>query len=90
MAQILEVIHQLAREEEEKALAIVTHAQEKRMAQQRKDPVKTCKKNPEEEDTVGIQEVIPGTQVGDSIEGQRSGEEIFVDKDCPLGTEFSV
>ena len=37
-----------------------------------------------------MQEEIPDTQVGDSIEGQRSGEEISVDKDCPLGIEFRV
>ena len=29
-------------------------------------------------------------QVGDTIEGQRSGEEFSVDKDCPLGIEFMV
>ena len=33
-------------------------------------------------------EVIPDTQVRDSSEGQGSGEEISVDKDCPLGIEF--
>ena len=37
-----------------------------------------------------MQEVIPGTLVGDSIEGQGSEEEISVDKDCPLGIEFPV
>ena len=40
------------------------------------------------EDTVGMQEDIPDTQGGDPIEGQGSGEEISVDKDCPLGIEF--
>ena len=76
--------------EDEKALAVVTHAQERRMVQQRKDPVETCEENPKEEDTAGIQEVIPYIQVEDSIEGQGSGEEIPVDKDCPLGIEFQL
>ena len=35
-----------------------------------------------------MQEDIADTQVGDPIEGQESGEEISVDKDCPLGIEF--
>ena len=35
-----------------------------------------------------MQEGIPDTQVGESTEGQRSGEEISVDKDCPLEIEF--
>ena len=83
---IAEVLHQLARKEKEKALAVVTHAQEQRMAQQREDPVQTCEENPEEEDTAGIQEVIPDMQVGDSIEVQRSGDEISVD--CPQGIQF--
>ena len=69
-AQIAEVLHQLTREEKEKALAVVTHPQEETMAQQRGDPIETCEENSEEEDTAGIQEVIPDTQVGDSIEGQ--------------------
>ena len=85
-----EVLHQLTRKEKEKALAGVAHAPEERMDQQRKNRVETCEENPEEKDTAGIQEVIPDTQVGDSIEGQRSGEEISVDKDCPLGIEFRV
>ena len=76
------------RPEDVKALAVVTKAQEKRMAQQREDPVEICGENPEEKDIAGIQEVIPDTKVGDSFEGQRSGEEISVDKDCPLGIEF--
>ena len=50
-----------------------------------KDAVETCEENPEEEDTVGMQEDIPDTQVGDLIEGQGSGEKISVDKDFPLG-----
>ena len=58
------------------------------MGQQRRDPVETCEENPEEEDTVGMQEDVQDTQVGDSIEGQESGEEISVDKDCLLGIEF--
>ena len=37
-----------------------------------------------------MQEDIPDTQDGDSIEGQVSGEEISVDKDCLLGIEFLV
>ena len=56
------------------------NAQEERMAQQREDPVETCEENSEEEDTAGMQEVIPDTQVGDLIEGWGSGEEISVDK----------
>ena len=90
MAQIAEVLHQLATEEKEKALAVLTHAQEMKMAQQQKDPIETCKKNPEEKDTVGMQEVIPDTQVGDSIKGKGSGEDIFVDKDRPLGIDFPI
>ena len=74
------------RPEDEKALTVVTQAQEKIKALQREDPVETCEENPGKKDTTGIQEVIPDTQVGDSIEGQRSGEEISVD--CPLGIEF--
>ena len=35
-----------------------------------------------------MQEDIPDTQGDDSIEGQESGEEIAVNKDCPLGIEF--
>ena len=35
-----------------------------------------------------MQEHIPDTQAGDPIECQRSGKEIAVDKDCPLGIEF--
>ena len=35
-----------------------------------------------------MQEVIPDTQVGESVEDQGSGEEISVDKDCPLRIEF--
>ena len=54
-------------EDDERALAVVTHAQEKRMAQQRKDAVETCEENPEEEDTVGMQKDIPGRQGGDPI-----------------------
>ena len=76
------------RPDDEKALAVVTRAQERSMAQQQKDPVETCEENPEEEDTVGMQEDIPDTQVGDPIEGQRSEEEISVDKECPLRIEF--
>ena len=78
---IAEVLHQLARKKKEKALAVVTHAQVRRMAQQREDLVETCEENTEEEETAGIREVIPDTQVGDSIDGRRSAEEIFVDKD---------
>ena len=76
------------RAEDEKTLTLVTCTQEGRMAQHRKDSVETCEEDPEEEDTAGIQEVIPDTQVGDSIEGQGSGDEISVNKDCPLGIEF--
>ena len=36
-----------------------------------------------------MQEGIPDTQGGDPIEGQGSGKEISVDKDCSLGIEFS-
>ena len=50
--------------------------------------METCEEIPEEKDTSGIQEDIPDTQVEDSIEGQRSGEEISVDKNCLLGIEF--
>ena len=50
------------------------------MAQQQKNPVESCEENPEKEDTIGMQEVVPDTQVGDSIEGQGSGEEIPADK----------
>ena len=35
-----------------------------------------------------MQEVIPDMQIEDSIKGQRSGEEISVDKVSPLGIEF--
>ena len=35
-----------------------------------------------------MQEDIPNTQGGDSIEGQGSREEIARDKDCSLGIEF--
>ena len=75
--------------EKERALAVVTHGQKERMAQQLENPVETCKENPVKKDATGIKEVIPDTQVGESIEGQRSGKEFFVDKDCPLGIEFS-
>ena len=78
------------RPENEKKLAVVTHAQEERIAQQRKDPLETGEENPEEKDTAVIQEVIPHMQVGVLIYGQESGEEIFVDKDCRLGIEFPV
>ena len=90
----MELLHQLARvntvqlgerPEDEKALAVV---QERRKAQQLEDPIETCEENPEEKDTLGIQEDIPDTQVGDSTEGQGSGEEISLDKDCPLAIEF--
>ena len=60
------------------------------MALQRKNPIETCEENPVEKDTAGKQEIIPDTQVGDSIEGQGSGGEISVDKDCSLGIECSV
>ena len=33
------------------------------MAQERKDPVETCEEDSEEENTVGMQEVIQDTQV---------------------------
>ena len=93
----MDLLHQLARDnkvqlkgrpDDEKALAVVTSAQERSMAQQRKDTVDTCEENPEEKDTVGMQEDVPDTQVGASIEGQGSGEGISVDKDCQLGIEF--
>ena len=42
------------RPEDEKALTVVNHAQEKRMGQQREDPVEPCEENPEVEDTVGM------------------------------------
>ena len=35
-----------------------------------------------------MREGIPDRQVGELIEGQGSGEEIPVDKDCLLGIEF--
>ena len=57
-------------EDDERALAVVTHTQEWRMAQHRKDAVETCEENQEEED-------ITDTQNGAPIEGQVSGEEIF-------------
>ena len=95
MAQAAELMRQLVRDAQVEgrskdgiALAVVTRVQEMRMAQQRKDPVETCKENQEEEDTVGMQEDIPDTQVGDAIEGQGSGEEISVDNDCPLRIEL--
>ena len=94
----MELLHQLARdnkvqlkerpEDDERALAVVTRAQERRMAQQRKDAVEACKENPEEEDTIGMQEDIPDTQGGYPTEGQGSGEEIAVHEDCPLKIEF--
>ena len=34
---------------DEKALAVVTRAQNRRVAQQRKDAIETCEENPEEE-----------------------------------------
>ena len=94
----MELLHQLARgnkvqlnkkpEDDEKALAVVTRAQERRMAHQWEDGVETSKKNPPEEDTVGMQEDISDTQGWDPIDGQGSGEEIAVDKDCPMVIEF--
>ena len=75
-------------EDDEKAQAVVTRVQERRMAQQRKVAVETCEQNPEEEDTVGMQEDNPDTRGGDPTEGQGSREEIAVDKDCLLGIEF--
>ena len=94
----MDLLRQLARdnkvqlqekpEDNERALAVVTRAQARRMAQQRKDAVETCEENPEEEDTVGMQEDIPDTQSGDPSEGQGLGEQIAVDEDCPLGIEF--
>ena len=68
----LEPLHQLARdnkvrleerrEDDERALDFVTSAQERTMAQQRKDAVETCKENPEEEAIIRMQEHIPDTQ----------------------------
>ena len=75
----MELLHQLATgnkvklkekpEDDEIALAVVTRAQERRMAQQRKDAIENCKENSEEEDSVRMQEDIPDTQSGDPIEG---------------------
>ena len=39
------------------------------------------------EDTIEMQEDIPGTQGGDPIEGQGSEEEIARERDCSLGIE---
>ena len=67
-AQAAQLMHQLARDaqlkgrsEDEIALAVVTCVQKRRMAQQRKDPIESCVENPEEEDTVGMQDDIPDT-----------------------------
>ena len=75
----MELLHQLARDNEvqleersegdERALAVVTSVQERRMAQQQKDAVETCEENQEEEDTIGMQEYITDTQGGDPIKG---------------------